>query len=88
MNFNLKIAQKRGMASNSVILENYIGFLITVILFGALAGTFFRYLSNTGSNLGNVTANPDVPLWLPSSLTVIIAVGLLYAIYKTIFKDK
>ena len=86
MNFNLSLAQKKGMASSDSIVNDYIGFLIGIILIAIIGSQIFSYTGSGSVGLGNSTINPDIPIWLPSTMTIIVAVGLIYAIMKIINK--
>lgn len=82
MEFNLFKAQKKGMASAKNTVDWLIGGLIAVVLIGALGGTIFGYLGSSGTGLGNSTANPAVPTWLPTVMIIIVAVGFVYLLLK------
>jgi ABC-type multidrug transport system permease subunit len=81
--FNLLAAQNRGMASTSHATEFLIGTLIVVVLVATLSGTIFSYLGTGAVGLGNSTANPGVPSWLPATMIIVVAVGLLYLVLRT-----
>ena len=77
------MAQKRGVANTGHAVNFIVSALIVVILIAVLAGTIFSYLgTNSAVGLGNTTANPSVPTWLPGVLIVSVAVGLLYLLFK------
>jgi uncharacterized membrane protein YidH (DUF202 family) len=83
--FSLMPAQKKGIANASHAVNYIIGALVVVLLIAVLAGTIFSYLgTNSAIGLGNTTANPSVPAWLPGVLIVGTAIGLLYLLFKTL----
>ena len=63
------------------------GLLVAVVI-GAIAGTMFSQFGTGSAGLGNATLNPDVPTWLPTTLVVILAVGLLFLVYRVFVKNK
>ena len=81
-NFSLFMAQKRGSHTAGKAVDYIVGALIVVILISVLAGTIFGYLGTGATGLGNTTANPAVPTWLPSVLIIGVAVGLLYMLFR------
>lgn len=80
--FDLSLAQKKGAMATNHAVEYIIGALIVVILVSVLAQTIFGNLGSSG--LKNATANPDVPTWLPTTLIIAVAVGLLYLVFKAL----
>jgi uncharacterized membrane protein YidH (DUF202 family) len=83
--FNLFLAQKRGMAHTGNTVNYIVGALIAVILVATLAGTIFSYLGTSGTAaLGNTSANPSVPTWLPGILIVGVAVGMLFLVFRAL----
>lgn len=76
--FNLLKAQKKGSTNVNKAVLTLIGALVIILLIVQLAPQFFSGLGTSGSGLGNATANPGVPTWLPTILIVIVAVGLVY----------
>lgn len=79
---SLKLAkmQKKGNASAKNLIYILIGALIVITLVVQLAPEFFSGLGASG--LGNATANPDVPSWLPTILIIIIGAGLVFLIWR------
>jgi len=82
MEFDLMKMQKKGMASTKHTIDWIIGGLIAIVLIATLSGTIFGYLGTGPTGLGNITANPAVPTWLPTVLIIIVAVGLVYLVLK------
>lgn len=81
--FDLKKVQKRGFGDNKVI-SYLIGGLIAIVLIAALAPTMFNFLGTGTGGLGNTSENPSVPTWLSPVAIILLAVGLLYMLYRAI----
>lgn len=88
--FSLAIAQKKGNANVNKTVEWVIGALIVAVLVATLSGSIFTYFGTGATGLGNVSANPSVPSWLPTTLIIAVAVGLLVLVFKAmgLLKDK
>lgn len=70
-----KRMNKRGAATSSV---NFIIYgLLAIVLLAVIAPTIFTYLGTGAVGLGNTTANPAVPTWLPSILIIVVAIALV-----------
>jgi hypothetical protein len=82
--FDLKAMQKKGSMDVNHSVEYIVGTLIVILLIAVLAGTIFGYLGTGTYGLGNTTANPAVPTWLPSVLIVAVGVGLLYLVFRAL----
>lgn len=82
----LLILQKRGKVNTRKSIDVLIGALVVVLIIVALAPQFFTGLGTGANGLGNTTANPSVPTWLPGILIILVAVGLLYIIYDVFIK--
>ena len=80
--FDLAKMQKKGSSSVNKIIVGLIGALVVILILVQLAPTFFTGLGSTGTGLGNVTANPSVPTWLPTIMIIIIATGLVFMAWR------
>ena len=73
------------MSADGAMTKVIDGLLVAIVI-GAIGGTMFSQFGSGG--LGNATANPSVPTWLPTTLVVILAVGLLFLVYRVFVKNK
>jgi hypothetical protein len=76
--FSLISAQKRGQAGVGNKINYLIGALVVIVLAVALAPEMFSGIAE----LENETLNPSVPAWLPTTLYVVIAAGVLFLIWR------
>lgn len=77
----MKNMSKKGNAGSHAINYLVVGLLVIVML-SVLSGTIFSYLGTGAVGLGNTTANPSVPTWLPSLLIIIVAIGLVFLVLR------
>lgn len=72
--------QKKGQAQGMKgIVWGVFAILFAAILIGELGGDIF-------SNLANLNNSSDTPSWVPTIMTVLIAFGLVFIVWKLIQK--
>lgn len=69
---SLMSKDKRGFSAGKSVVASLIGALIVIVMINGLGSTMF-------DGLGNYT---DAPTWLVTIMPVIVAAGLIYAIWK------
>ena len=73
--FNLEKLQKKAQTGSNKIIFGLIAVVIGISVSVALAPTIF-------ADLATLAADTNVPSWLPTTLVVVVAAGLLLMISK------
>lgn len=78
----LSLNNRGAIANGKVIFGVIIALLLAGVLISALGGTIFSNLGTGVGGLGNTTANPSVPTYLPTILIALFAFAIIFAVYK------
>ena len=83
--FNLKKLSKKGALDINSPIEKIVGVLIIVTIAVALLPTIFNgFGAETG--LGNATLNPSAPTWFATVMLILVAVGMLFLLWRMFSK--
>ena len=79
--FNIEKLNKKGMAKVNTAIEVIIGVLIVVTIAVSLVPDIFSGFGGS-TGLGNATLNPDAPSWFAPVLLILVAVGLMFLLWR------
>lgn len=78
---------KKGNVSSKI--DTLIGALLVIVILVALAPTMFQGFGGGATGLANTSvAGTALPTWLPNTLAVITAIGLVYLVYTALIRRK
>lgn len=82
----LKLNKKGNVSSK---IETLIGALLVIVILVALAPTMFQGFGGGATGLANSSVSGTaMPAWLPTTLAVIVAIGLVYLVYRALINKK